>query len=155
MKKVIFVFRVTTGQEKIVSQMLEKKARAQKIAIYSLLVPENVKGYLFVEAASENDAVNLAQKTRHVKGILKSQIELAEIEKMVKAEKPAALTIEIGDIVEIKSGAFKGDKAKVTKIDDNKDELTVEFTDMAVPIPTTIKRKIAKLVKKSGDEAEY
>ena len=71
---------------------------------------------------------------------------------MITAEKPAALTIEIGDIVEIKSGAFKGDKAKVTKIDENKDELTVEFMDMAVPIPTTIKRKITKLFKKVGDE---
>jgi transcription termination/antitermination protein NusG len=149
---VIYIFRVTTGQEKIVSQMLEKKSKAQKLAIYSILVPENVKGYLFVEAATENDAVHLAQKTRHVKGILKQPIELAEVEKMVTAEKPAALTIELADIVEIKSGAFKGDKAKVTKIDENKDELTVEFMDMAVPIPTTIKRKITKLFKKAGDE---
>lgn len=148
----IYIFRVTTGQEKIVSQMLEKKSKAQKLAIYSILVPENVKGYLFVEAATENDAVHLAQKTRHVKGILKQPIDLSEVEKMVTAEKPAALTIEIGDIVEIKSGAFKGDKAKVTKIDENKDELTVEFMDMAVPIPTTIKRKITKLFKKVGDE---
>jgi len=149
---VIYIFRVTTGQEKIVSQMLEKKSKAQKLAIYSILVPENVKGYLFVEAATENDAVHLAQKTRHVKGILKQAIELAEVEKMVTAEKPAALTIEISDIVEIKSGAFKGDKAKVIKIDENKDELTVEFMDMAVPIPTTIKRKITKLFRKSGEE---
>ena len=148
----IYIFRVTTGQEKIVSQMLEKKAKAQKLAIYSILVPENVKGYLFVEAATENDAVHLAQKTRHVKGLLKQAIELSEVEKMVTAEKPAALTIEIGDIVEIKSGAFKGDKAKVTKIDENKDELTVEFMDMAVPIPTTIKRKITKLFRKAGEE---
>ncbi len=148
----IYIFRVTTGQEKIVSQMLEKKAKAQKLAIYSILVPENVKGYLFVEAASENDAVHLSQKTRHVKGILKQNIDISEVEKMVKAEKPAALTIELGDIIEIKSGAFKGDKAKVIKIDDNKDELTVEFMDMAVPIPTTIKRKIAKLFTKSGED---
>jgi len=150
----IYIFRVTTGQEKIVSQMLEKKAKAQKLAIYSILVPENVKGYLFVEAATENDAVHLAQKTRHVKGLLKKAIDLAEVEKMVTAEKPAALTIELGDIVEIKSGAFKGDKAKVIKIDENKDELTVEFMDMAVPIPTTIKKKIAKIFKKAGDEEE-
>ncbi len=148
----IYIFRVTTGQEKIVSQMLEKKAKAQKLAIYSILVPENVKGYLFVEAATENDAVHLAQKTRHVKGILKQAIELSEVEKMVTAEKPAALTIELGDIVEIKSGAFKGDKAKVIKIDENKDELTVEFMDMAVPIPTTIKKKIAKIFKKATEE---
>ncbi|MBN2122227.1 transcription elongation factor Spt5 [Candidatus Micrarchaeota archaeon] len=148
----IYIFRVTTGQEKIVSQMLEKKAKAQKLEVYSILVPENVRGYLFVEAATENDAVHLSQKTRHVKGILKQNIDVSEVEKMVKAEKPAALTIELSDIVEIKSGAFKGDKAKVIKIDENKDELTVEFMDMAVPIPTTIKRKIAKLFKKAGEE---
>jgi len=49
----IYIFRVTTGQEKIVSQMLEKKARVQKLAVYSLLVPENVKGYVFVEVNSD------------------------------------------------------------------------------------------------------
>ncbi|MCX6768355.1 MAG: transcription elongation factor Spt5, partial [Candidatus Micrarchaeota archaeon] len=83
----IYIFRVTTGQEKIVSQMLEKKARVQKLAVYSLLVPENVKGYVFVEVNSDEDAAKLAHNTRHVKGMLKKNITIDEIQKMVTVEK--------------------------------------------------------------------
>ena len=150
----IYIYRVTTGQEKIVSQMLEKKAKVMKLPIYSILVPENVKGYIFIEALNDEAAVKLAHNTRHVKGMLKKNITVDEIEKMIKAEKPAALKMEVGDIVEIKSGPFKGEKAKITKIDENKDELVVEFVEMAVPIPTTIKRKIAKLYRKAGEATE-
>lgn len=148
----IYIFRVTTGQEKIVSQMLEKKARVQGLAVYSLLVPENVKGYVFVEVASDEDAAKLAHNTRHVKGMLKKNITIDEIQKMVTVEKPASMIIEVGDIVEIRSGPFKGEKARVTKADENKEELVVEFVEMAVPIPTTIKTKVAKLFKKAGEE---
>jgi len=149
----IYIFRVTTGQEKIVSQMLEKKARVQNLAVYSLLVPENVKGYVFVEVASDEDAAKLAHNIRHVKGMLKKNITIDEIQKMVTVEKPASMTVEVGDIVEIRSGPFKGEKARVTKVDENKEELVVEFVEMAVPIPITIKTKIAKLFKKAGDES--
>ena len=149
----IYIFRVTTGQEKIVSQMLEKKARVQNLAVYSLLVPENVKGYVFVEVNSDEDAAKLAHNTRHVKGMLKKNITIDEIQKMVTVEKPASMTVEVGDVVEIRSGPFKGEKARVTKVDENKEELVVEFVEMAVPIPTTIKTKIVKLFKKAGDES--
>ena len=145
----IYVLRVTTGQEKIIGQMLEKKIKAQDLDVYSIFVPGNVKGYLFVEAKDDNTVANLAHNTRHVKGVLKQKVSLEEIRKMVKEEKPTTVKIEVGDIVEIKSGAFKGDKAKVTSIDEAKGELVVEFVDMAVPIPTKIKKKIVKIYKKA------
>lgn len=148
----IYIFRVTTGQEKIVSQMLEKKTMVQSLGVHSILVPENVKGYIFVEVASDEDAAKLAHNTRHVKGMLKKNITIEEIEKMITVEKPASMVIEVGDIVEIKSGPFKGEKARVTKVDENKDELVVEFVEMAVPIPTTIKTKIVKLFRKADCE---
>lgn len=146
----IYTIRVTSGQEKILAEILMKKSRAEKLAIYSIIHVENVKGYLFVEALDENVLVKLIQKVKHVKGFLKSAISVEEIEKLVKTPHPIALTMEVGDTVEMVSGPFKGERAKVVKIDEAKDEVTVELVEVAVPIPVTVKTKMLKLFQKAN-----
>ncbi len=146
----ITTIRVTSGQEKIIAEILMKKSRAEKLDIYSIVYVENVKGYLFVEGADENTIVKLIQKVKHVKGILKKPISVAEIENLIKAQKQPALIIEPGDIVEMISGPFKGERAKVIKLDEAKDEITVELVEVAVPIPVTVKSKMLKLYQKAG-----
>ena len=146
----IYTIRVTSGQEKIIAEILLKKARAEKLSIYSIAYIETVKGYLFVEAIEENTVVKLVQKVKHVKGFLKKPIAAQEIEGLIKAVKQPALTIEVGDTVEMGAGPFKGERAKVTKIDDAKDEITVELVEVAVPIPVTVKSKMVKLFQKAG-----
>ena len=146
----IYTIRVTSGQEKILSEILMKKARAEKLNIYSLIYVENVKGYLFVETPDENTLVKLIQKVKHVKGFLKRSMTVAEIENLIKATKQPAMMIEQGDTVEMISGPFKGERAKVMKIDEAKDEITVELIEVAVPIPVTVKSKMLKLFQKAG-----
>ncbi|MEK6979729.1 MAG: transcription elongation factor Spt5 [Candidatus Micrarchaeota archaeon] len=145
----IYTLRITTGQERIIAEMLTKKARAEKLNIYSIVHIETVKGYLFVEAPDENVAVKLIQRVKHVKGILKRPITLDEISSLIKATKQPLVTVEVGDMVEMTSGPFKGERAKVTKIDEAKDELTVELVEVAVPIPVTIKSKMIRLFQKA------
>jgi len=146
----IYTIRVTSGQEKIIAEILMKKARAEKLDVYSIVHVDNVKGYLFVEANDENTLVKLIQKVKHIKGFLKSTVSITEIEKLVKAEKLPTLIIEPGDTVEMSSGPFKGERAKVLKIDEAKDEITVELIEVAVPIPVTVKSKMVKLFQKAG-----
>jgi len=146
----IYTIRVTSGQEKIIAEILQKKSRADKLDIYSIAYVENVKGYLFVEAAEENTVVKLIQKVKHVKGFLKKPLNVSDIEQLIKASKQPTFTIEVGDLVEMVSGPFKGERAKVTKIDEAKDEITVELMEVAVPIPVTVKSKMARLFQKSG-----
>lgn len=148
----ILTLRVTSGQEKITANILAKKARAEKLAVFSIFNPENVQGYLFVEALDENTVVKLVQRVKHVKGLLKRSVGIEEIKKMLVAEKQQALTIGNGDTVEMVSGPFKGEKARVTKIDETKDEVTVELIEIAVPIPVTVKTKMVKLFQKAGAE---
>ncbi len=147
----IYILRVTTGQEKIVAEMLEKKAKAEKLAIYSLVGIEAIKGYIFVEGADENEVTKLVQKMKNVKGFLKQPVALAEIENLIKSTGPQAAAIKIGDIVEMTAGPFKGERARVIKADEARDELTVELMEVAVPIPVTIKSKTAKLSQKAED----
>ncbi len=146
----ITTIRVTSGQEKILAEILMKKSRAEKLDIYSVVYVENVKGYLFVEGADENTIVKLIQKVKHVKGVLRKPITIGEIENLIKAQKQPALIIEPGDTVEMVSGPFKGERAKVIKLDEAKDEITVELVEVAVPIPVTVKSKMLKLYQKAG-----
>lgn len=146
----IHTIRVTSGQEKIIAEILMKKARAEKLDVYSIVHVENVKGYLFIEANDENTLVKLIQKVKHVKGFLKRPVTVQEIETLVKAEKQPTLIIEPGDTVEMSSGPFKGERAKVIKLDEAKDEITVELIEVAVPIPVTVKSKMVKLFQKAG-----
>jgi transcriptional antiterminator NusG len=146
----IHTIRVTSGQEKIIAEILMKKSRAEKLDVYSIVHVENVKGYLFVEANDENTLVKLIQKVKHVKGFLKRAVTVQEIENLVKAEKQPTLIIEPGDTVEMSSGPFKGERAKVIKLDEAKDEITVELVEVAVPIPVTVKSKMVRLFQKAG-----
>ena len=146
----IHTIRVTSGQEKIIAEILTKKARAEKLDVYSIVHVENVKGYLFVETPDENTLVKLIQKVKHVKGFLKRPVSLPEIQELLKATKQPAMTIEPGDTVEMASGPFKGERAKVVKIDEAKDEITVELIEVAVPIPVTVKSKMVRLFQKAG-----
>ncbi len=146
----IQTIRVTSGQEKIISEILMKKCKAEKLDVYSIMHVENVKGYLFIEVSDENTLVNLIQKVKHVKGFLKKPISLEEIQTLVNADKQPSMIIETGDLVEMSSGPFKGERAKVLNIDEAKDEITVELIEVAVPIPVTVKSKMVKLFQKAG-----
>lgn len=147
----IFTIRVTTGQEKIVSGILAKKAKKENLEIYSVMNVENVKGYLFIEGKDENSVVKLIQRVRHVKGLLKRPIELEELKKLVDTSEEEKSEINNGDIIEMTSGPFKGEKAKVIKVDQQKEEITVELIEVAVPIPVTVKIKMVKLFQKKSD----
>jgi transcriptional antiterminator NusG len=146
----IHTIRVTSGQEKIIAEILTKKARAEKLDVFSIVYVENVKGYLFVEAPDENTVVKLVQKVKHVKGFLKRPLTVKDIENLIKADTQPTTVIENGDIIEMTSGPFKGERAKVLKIDEAKEEVTVELVEVAVPIPVTVKAKMVKLFQKAG-----
>ena len=147
----IYVIRVTTGQEKIIAEMLAKKAKAETLFIYSVVNIENVKGYLFVEAEDENNITKLTQKMKNVKGFLKQAIQVSEIQNLINIANKPNVSIKIGDIVEMTSGPFKGEKARVIKLDEAKDQYTVELIEVAVPIPVTINSKTARLAQKAED----
>lgn len=144
----IYAIRVTAGQERMIAEILLKKAKAEKLSIYAIANLEAVKGYLFVETSDESNLMKLIQKVKHVKGFIREAVPTDEIAKLIKTVKEPALTVEVGDIIEMSAGPFKGEKAKVTKIDESKDEVTVELMEVAVPIPVTVKSKMVKLFQK-------
>jgi len=143
-----FVIRVTSSQEKITLDILEKKAMKAGIPIYSMILVEGMRGYLIVEAKDEVACRDLIMNEPHVKGMLQKPLSNEELNKMIEIKK-SAQEIGVNDIVEFLSGPLKGYKAKVIKVDLAKDEITVELMDVAVPIPVTTKSNTAKIIEKA------
>ena len=144
-----YIVRVATKQEKVVSLMLGEKARVKGLDIDSILFNDKVKGYLFVETSDENALAMLINGVKHVKGVLSKPISFEEIQKMVKVEKPQKVEINVGDVVEIISGPFKSEEAKVIAVDENKDEYTVIPLEAVIAIPVRLTGKSLKLKKKA------
>lgn len=146
-KSKIFTLKVTVNQEKNVASMLETAIIHKNIDIFSILAPEPLKGYIFIEAEDVGAVEEAIQGIHNIRGILEGEVDLDEIEHFLEA-KPTVTGIEKGDIVEIIGGAFKGEKAKVVRVDESKEELTVELLNAAVPIPITVKGDYVRMIEK-------
>lgn len=165
----IYVVKVTANQEKVVSEMLYREAVSRSKnrseegeGIYAILYTTGLKGYVLVEAENPGAVEDLARdipKTRglllHKKGDLNSAgiISIEELEKTLMPT-PVIKEINKGDLVELIAGPFKGEKARVAKIDQSKNEITVELIEAAVPIPITVKGDDIKILKKESEEEE-
>ncbi len=143
----IYTVRVTVGQEETTAKLMYSKAKTYNIPIYAILSPSKVKGYIFVEAPNKSAVDEAMSGIRHAKGTLPGEIRFEEIEHFLE-ERPAVSGFEPGDIVELISGPFKGEKAKVVRVDENKDEIVVELISSVVPIPVTVRGEYVRLISK-------
>src|SRR2546426_1151304 len=57
-----------------------------------------------------------------------------------------------GDIVELVAGPFKGEKARVMKIDETKEEITVELFEAMVRIPVTVRGDSVRVLQKEEEK---
>ncbi len=148
----LYASRVTTGQERVVAEMLFRKIKKEKHLVKTIAVFDDLRGYIIIEADKETDIRKAIFGLPHIRGVLPKTIAINEIDGLIEAAKPPILSINKEDLVEIISGPFKGEKAKVMRVDKNKEELTVELTEAAVPIPVTIKANTVKVLKKAETE---
>ncbi|MBT4192324.1 MAG: transcription elongation factor Spt5 [Candidatus Diapherotrites archaeon] len=143
----IFPVRTTVGQEQMVVDILGAKITKEELNIYSIAVVPGLKGYILIEADNEITVRRGITDTPHVRGsgIVKGAVHIDELAGMLEA-KPLMKTLEEGQKVEIISGPFKGEKAKITRVNAAKEEVVVELLEAAVKIPVTIKAENIKIV---------
>lgn len=139
----LYAYRVTAGQEAIVSDLLYKKIEKTKVPIKAIIVSPRLRGYVLVEAPDDITAKSVITNVPHIKGALHKSIQVSEITELLES-KPQEIVLNKGDLVEIISGPFKGEKAKVVRIDNS--DVTVELVEVAVPIPVTIKINTLKVL---------
>lgn len=141
-----FVVRVAGGQESMIASMLQTRLISKKIeGIYSVLFLENFKGYVIVEAIDSNIAYEALHGIRHIRGQIRGELPFKDLEGYL-IKKPVVTELTIDDTVEIIAGPFKSMKAKITRVDYEKQEATVVLLDSPYQIPVTVD---ANYLKKS------
>jgi transcription termination/antitermination protein NusG len=132
-----YAIRTTGGQERIVANVLLNKIRSKSIGIYSILLLENFKGYIIVEAPDANVAFQALAGVRHIRGQIRGELPFKDIEGYL-IKKPVVTELSIDDTVEVIAGPFKAMKAKITRVDYEKQEATVVLLDSPYQIPVTV-----------------
>ncbi len=147
----IFALRTTANREDQVMDFVASNAKKKGIDVFSIIRPHGMRGYIFIEAATKVDAEQAAFNIPYARGILPKPVEYKEIEHMLEQVKHE-VNIQKNDIVEIISGPFKREKAKITRVDKTKEEVVVELLEAAVPIPMTLKMDAIKVIRRDTDD---
>ncbi len=149
----IFAVKTTTGQERNVARLLAAKIEMTHIPIKAILVPDVLKGYVFIEADGPHLVEEAISGIRHVRSRIPGLVSFQEIERYI-VRKPVIEDLYEDDTVEITGGPFKGMRAKITRIDKPKGEVTLELLEATFTLPITVHSDYVKLVEKGkGREA--
>jgi transcriptional antiterminator NusG len=131
--------------------------KKRNLDVYAVIRPHGMRGYIFLEAVDRQAAEQAAFNVPYARGILPKEIDYKEIEHMLEQVK-REVDIRKNDIVEIISGPFKREQAKITRIDKAKEEVVVELLGAAVPIPITVRMDAVKVIRREtagGDKDEH
>jgi len=148
----LFILKVTTNKEDRAAEMISAKVKKKSLNVFAIVRPHGLRGYIILEAADRESAEEAAYDLPYVKGIIGKTITYEEIKNMVEP-KVEAVNIEPGDIVEMLT-QFKGEKAKVVRIDKQKGEVVVSLLGATVPIPVTVKIDNVKVIRRESEENE-
>ena len=140
--------RVRNGKEKDTALAFKEKAEFKNREIYSVLVIENVMGYIFVEG-NKHDIESTCMDIPQFRAKILGKTSLDDLNKHLEP-KPTIQGIKVGDIVEIISGPFKGSRAKIVTITMTREEITVELLDSRITIPIVIHADYVRKLE-SGD----
>ncbi|MCX6775038.1 MAG: transcription elongation factor Spt5 [DPANN group archaeon] len=149
----LYVLRTTVGREAQVLDFLASNAKKVK-GISALLFPHGMAGYILIEADNPDIIKQISLGVPYVGGVLRTPTRMEEVQHLIEF-KPEEVDIHKGDVVQIIAGPFKGEKAKVTRIDVQKSQVVLELLEAAVPIPITLNLDSVKvLTKAEAAEAE-
>ncbi|MBS3123149.1 transcription elongation factor Spt5 [Candidatus Woesearchaeota archaeon] len=147
----IFSLRTAANREdQVVDYVVSKLQKGSAPGVFSLIRPHGLRGYIFIEVASKEDADQFLQGVPYARGILPTEIPYNEIEHMLEQVK-VEMNIRKNDIVEIITGPFKRENAKVIRINKPKEEIVVELLESAVPIPITVKMDAVKVIRREEE----
>jgi len=149
----VFAVRTTAGQEKNVANLVAVRVETNKLPVKAILVPETLKGYLFIEAEGPHFVDEAIAGIKHVRSRVPGVVQFSEVERYIVI-KPVIEELDIDDLVEIVGGPFKGMRAKITRIDRTKEEVTLELLEATFTLPITVHADYVKLVEKAkkGEE---
>jgi len=147
----VFAVRTTAGQEKNVANLIEAKVKINDLQVKAVLVPEMLKGYIFIEADGPHSVEKSIAGVKHVRSRVPGVVTFPEVERYIII-KPVIEELDADDLVEVVGGPFKGMRAKITRVDKAKEDVILELLEATFTLPITVHADYVKLVEKSKKE---
>ena len=149
----IFAVKTTGGQEKTVAKFVgdrleQRKREGKEPQVYSILVLEAQKSYVFFEAPNAQAVSDSSSGFKHVKGMVPGFIQFADIENFL-VSKSLISDIGVGDVIEIVAGPFKGMRAKINRVEPQRSEITVMLLDAPYQLPVTVDVGFIKIISRA------
>ncbi|MFW9994434.1 MAG: transcription elongation factor Spt5 [Candidatus Odinarchaeota archaeon] len=134
----IYSVRTGIGREKDVAEMLAEKAKYHSLIVKTIVVVDALRGYLFVEG-NRNDIEKAVAEVPQFRCKVIGKVPIEQLEEHL-IPKSIIADLGIGDIVEIISGPFKDNRAKISAITPAREEVTLimEGQEIAIPIVTHV-----------------
>ncbi len=147
----LYILKTSIGQEQNVAREIRARLsgtgslREIQDQIFGVLSPHFMRGYIFVEASALHHVEKLIGRVgvsttpmKNCRKVLDGESPLGDVLPYLEP-KAATAGIEEGCIVEIHGGAFRGQSARVTRVTESKEEVTVELFEAAVPVALTVR----------------
>lgn len=142
----LYAVKVTGGQERNVARMLADKVKVEKLPIAAILSPAELKGYIIVEASTPHVVEELIRGMRHTRERVQGVIDPSEVGHYLET-RPVVEGLEVGALVEVVAGPFKGMRAKVMRVDEAKEEVIIEILEASFTLPITVHADYVREVK--------
>ena len=147
----LYILKTSIGQEQNVAREIQARLsgtgslRDIQHEVFGVLSPHFMRGYIFVEASALHHVEKLIGRVgvsttpmKNCRKVLGGESPLGDVLPYLEP-KAATAGIEEGCIVEIHGGAFRGQAARVTRVTESKEEVTVELFEAAVPVALTVR----------------
>jgi transcriptional antiterminator NusG len=142
----IYTIKTVVGRENVVLDAIASKIKSENLQIKALAHAEEIKGYIFIEG-DITDIEKAVKMVPHIRGLIKKPVDLQQIQKFMQPRE-VVLELDVGDVVEVIGGPFKGEKGKITRYDKTKRECTIELLEVSTPIPITVSVEFVKILSK-------
>ena len=149
----IFIIKVTTNKEEKAIEMIAERIEKKELNVFSVTKPHGLRGYILLEAEDRESAEEAVFNLPYIKGIIGKTITYEEIKNMIEPT-ITSISIKDGDIVEMIGQTFKGEKAKVLRIDKQKEEVVISLLGALVQFPVTVKLDNIKVIRREEGEDE-
>jgi transcription termination/antitermination protein NusG len=150
-RQAVLAIKTSRGYEREVADTLLARTEEKPDVVFALLVPSSLRGYVFAEGMSFEGVREMLKGIRKARGLVEGETTLKEVEPLLVPKITVEGFVE-GAIVELISGPFKGEKARVKKIDQAKEEITVELIEAVVPIPVTVRGDHVRMLERGGSK---
>lgn len=124
------------------------RAKQKNKPIYAILALDTWKGYVLFEASNSQSVDESIQGFKHVRSKIPGMMQYSDIEKFLVTKSMVAELNE-GDTVEVVAGPFKTMRATITRVEKEKQEITISLLDTAFALPITIDASYVRVTAKA------